>query len=547
MSLPYSAISICKNVKLDRTYQHTIHFNDRVDQMNYFASHLDTTYSDYTYLRKNNSVQVGAYYLRAKKWNYLYTENYSDDMIYFYFITDVKYINESTVELELELDVMQTYGQYYTLLPSFVVREHCATDEPGEHTLDEGLELGQLINAGTDTVTELEDLCLMVMSSIDIDKSLRIASSGGDQAVRGSGFNWEGVYSGLAITAVEPADYTKFDTDLATIDTKGWSEGILTMWAYPKPLLKIMSSATYDSTVAKTVYGTNQITKTIKPYTAYGGGLFGGYQPIRNKKLFTYPYNFLYISNNAGGCAEYRWELFKYPENISFSLMGGLSPDATVICAPDNYKGTQVNFEEAISLGNFPTCAWSSDPYKIWLAQNQNTQNVQLQQLRYNTTMGAIGAVASAVTLDFGGAVSNANSAVDAQYKQQAIMAQRRDMDVQPHQAKGNHSVSTNIFWDKQNFSIYYRTITREYAEAIDHYFDLYGYQVNTVKVPSTKNRQNWTYVKTSGCNLTGDIPQTDLAKIKAIFDKGITFWVNGDNIGNYELSNNCLRGDEQW
>ena len=34
-----------------------------------------------------------------------------------------------------------------------------------------------------------------------------------------------------------------------------------------------------------------------------------GYAP-RNNKLLSYPYNFLYVTNNQGNSAIYRWEFF---------------------------------------------------------------------------------------------------------------------------------------------------------------------------------------------------------------------------------------------
>src|SRR5699024_3355394 len=48
----------------------------------------------------------------------------------------------------------------------------------------------------------------------------------------------------------------------------------------------------------------------------------------------------------------------------------------------------------------------------------------------------------------------------------------------------------------------------KEYLEAIDEFFSMYGYKVNLVKKPNITGRQNWNYVKTIGCNLTGNIPQ---------------------------------------
>ena len=55
------------------------------------------------------------------------------------------------------------------------------------------------------------------------------------------------------------------------------------------------------------------------------------------------------------------------------------------------------------------------------------------------------------------------------------------------------------------------------------------------------KKNENWTYVKTVGCHIYGRFCSEDQNQIQRIYDNGITFWTNGDNIGNYSLNNNTL------
>ena len=79
----------------------------------------------------------------------------------------------------------------------------------------------------------------------------------------------------------------------------------------------------------------------------------------------------------------------------------------------------------------------------------------------------------------------------------------------------------------------------------------MYGYQTNRVKIPNINAREHYTYVKTCGCNIVsgkenendvivGGLPTDDLHKIVSIYDNGITFWKNGNNIGNYSLDNSA-------
>lgn len=63
------------------------------------------------------------------------------------------------------------------------------------------------------------------------------------------------------------------------------------------------------------------------------------------------------------------------------------------------------------------------------------------------------------------------------------------------------------------------------------------GYKVNKLEIPNLRTRLYWNYIETSDINITGNIPQEHLQKIKNIFDTGITLW-HDDNVGNYNRTN---------
>ena len=72
----------------------------------------------------------------------------------------------------------------------------------------------------------------------------------------------------------------------------------------------------------------------------------------------------------------------------------------------------------------------------------------------------------------------------------------------------------------------------------IDNFFSMYGYAINQLAVPNVKVRPHWTYIKTKNCCITGSITTTDMNKICDIHNNGITYWMNGDEVGNYSLDN---------
>ena len=69
----------------------------------------------------------------------------------------------------------------------------------------------------------------------------------------------------------------------------------------------------------------------------------------------------------------------------------------------------------------------------------------------------------------------------------------------------------------------------------IDDYFSMFGYKVNTIKVPQFTSRKYWNYIKTSGINMIGNVPQDALNVLKQMFDNGVTMWHSLSYMYKYE------------
>ena len=524
MSTPSSTIRVCSGVKLTNDYLHTIWFNNLDEQLTYFAGKVVKTFSAYTYIRKSWSIKVDATMEQARKWSYLYFQN-GTGKTYFYFINNIEYINDNTVELFIEMDVMQTYMHDITLHKCFVQREHANTDHIGDNTVDESLDMGDL-KVIDEVQVPLSDLCVLVLATYNPITT----SAEHTDTILASRYN--GVFGGLGVYAVNMADWEAWGTKLNLLDEYGKSDGIISMWMYPKALVTLAEGESWeDGHVTKVVKGAGEIFKNSARNTETSGG----YVP-RNKKLLTHPYNFLYVTNNSGAAAIFKYERFSDPTDCNFKIVGALSPEGTAKLYPINYNGLQHNFEEGVTLGGFPTCSWNQDVYKLWLAQNQNQQNLAIFTGALKIGVGVVGGVA---TGGLGGVLAS-EGVTSGVGEIASILAQRKDMSIQPEQAKGNHSASVNVVAGFQTFNIQRKSITNEYAKILDDYFDMYGYQTNRVKIPERNCRENWTYTKTIGCHVSGNICTDDLRKIESIFDNGITHWMNGDSIGNYGLSNLC-------
>lgn len=142
-------------------------------------------------------------------------------------------------------------------------------------------------------------------------------------------------------------------------------------------------------------------------------------------------------------------------------------------------------------------------------------------------------AIGNAFALNVGGALNGAVGVLTR-------MAQTEQQKFAPNSAQGNvnggdilTATSTNTFY------FYNMTIKSEYAKMIDDFFSMYGYKVNSVKVPNVTGRTNWNYVKTIDSIIVGDVPQADLQEIKNMFDDGVTLWHNTSTFLDYSQSNN--------
>ena len=51
-------------------------------------------------------------------------------------------------------------------------------------------------------------------------------------------------------------------------------------------------------------------------------------------------------------------------------------------------------------------------------------------------------------------------------------------------------------------------------------------------------SRSKWNFIKTIDINLTGDIPQNDIQRLKNIFNNGFTIWHDPSHFLDYSQTN---------
>lgn len=511
---PNTNIKILKGVPIDSTYQDTIFFTSKSKQTEYFSSLTKYNLTEQSYQRvKRGYIRVAINAENLFDCNYLMFQNASFGTKWFYaFIKSVEYINNATSEIEFEIDVMQTWFFDYDLQECFVEREHAASDVAGEHTLDENLELGDYIVQQHKKAGVSAELGIIAETTVGPDYQ-------------------DGTYGYYTMnnkeipTGLSPMHFPYATNFISWINGQGITGNITD----PSQIEKNQAKAQKSIIDLRIGVVTDNLSSEKRVVTIdFNLNSIGSYVP-RNKKLLTSPYMTLYVTNLSGDSAEYPLEYF-VNRQPSFYLLLDSYLNSPSILYPINYKGMSENKEEFISLDTSLFLPTSTDMYTQWVAQAKANVPSIVTQGANTAGMLAAFAVDAPVAIAVG-AVSILNGIKE-------LMAQKKQAELQPPQAKANATGNTMYWNDMVDFFIMIKTIRPEIAKSIDDYFDKFGYATQRVKKPNIYCRPFWSYTKTVGCKIKGSIPSDDTKKICSIYDNGITFWKDGESVGNYSLDN---------
>lgn len=561
--VPNTTIKLLSNVPIDKTQADTLWFYDKASQTAYFNSKVRRTYTAQSYQRKDrgyirlfnaNDIETGVKYEDIFDCNYLMYQNTSYGNRWFYaFINSIDYINDSVCEVRYTIDPIQTWFFDYSLHQCFVERCTPSSDEIGENILPEKIEVGEYVMNGQyeylgNRLTEKA----VIFMYVNPDST----SEGGGSAYEGA--NYGGVYGAAELWIFDPQNTTAIQT---------WID------ARKQHLDSIVGAYMIPKWCYSGEYGTRILTNNI-------GGLDGSitgtgiskttplhdYVP-RNKKLYTYPYTYYQADAGSGQTLTLRYEFF---ENLtpSFQMSANLTYPVEVVLFPKNYKNIpsyggdmyHVNRTLKLALKGFPMCSWSSDAFNAWLAQN----SVPLLLGAVATGVGVLGGAAlvagtgglAAIPMAAGvagGAFSAGELAATKAATGQALGVAGRAAGsaigalTEGYKASIAADVTGGSFmtgscdyaFNRMNFKGGMMTQPLDYLKAMDKYFDMYGYAMNQHRLVNTHVRTRWTYVKTRGCTVEGNLPADDADYICACYDNGIRFWSDTTNPLNYTAGDN--------
>lgn len=549
---PNSTIILLTNVPIEPDQSNTLYFDNVAEQTAYFQSKQLMAFYENTYQRVNRGfarLQVPAD--RVYSANYMMFRNIAYGGKWFYaFVNSVEYINDVTTQINFTIDPIQSWFFEYTEDACFVERMHARSDDIGEHIEPEPVQLSEYVYAPT---MELQHDNFVGDTFIDPSIIVNYVNPE-DQDPTGDVYG--GVYSAGKLYAWRFTEIESLKTWVAQ-HMENTTEAIINMYMCPRAL--------HDDT-----HNGDPIPQFTVPRlfedefpAITDTNTIDGYVP-KNKKLYTYPYNFFQVRDNCGNSLTLRYEFF---DNLKprFRVYGNCVSPVELVLYPEHYKGLAFYTSERLTIKGFPLCSWSGDAYKAWLAQNNipyaiNAVGTAIPAIAsagvglftagaMAGNMGALsgmigssgaGSVASHTLAPIGNSImgsigSEINLATE-------YLSNRYSASIQADITKGSiSSGNADYASSRMHFAPARMCITAECARRIDDYFTSFGYSIGRNMIPLRKVRTRFTYVKTAGANIHGNLPADDAQYIANCYNRGIRFWADKTNVGVYTIANDVL------
>lgn len=506
------------NVPLCADSPHQIDFDSVVKQTSYFVSRVVFLCNDFTYQRKDNIIRVPINIDQIWNANYVMYQNSNFTGKWFYaFITKMEYINQNCTHIHIKTDVFQSWLFNHNLRDSLVVREHVENDSRYLHTLPD-------YNIRSDYTAYITESILP--NDWDFSATNQANAESNYYALFIMSDYIEGWTMGSAMYVsgtMQPAIYLVCELgDLWTVVDAINKDGKAGAVCYTGMIPKCIANRyTLNPTEQVGWFLQGSGDDSYGTWTTYNdwGGALDGYTP-RNNKLYCYPYNHIMVTNNDGQYVRLKCEDFKDTSYLQFNIYCTIGTDTQICVAPVGYRKTRTNFDESLTLSNFPETAFITDVYANYFALNKNA-------LIFNTISSGVNAGVSAAS----GNVLALSSAI-------GTVAADADMQNRPDTIKGHLSGNMQIYANAADILFNRVCYKNEYLRVIDDYFDRYGYFVNEVKRPNLKSRPAWNYIQTDNCCIVGDCPQDDLIELEAMYNSGLTIWHSPHGVGDYSQNN---------
>ena len=538
-----SKILLVKNIHIDREYTNVLSYTES-QMLELCQANLVAQADNYSFIRSTGSIMAGFSYSQCLQANYIAFQNpdYSNKW-FFAWVDDVIYKGDKNTEITFTVDAWSTWFDKWQKKVCFINRQHVNNDTIGLHTVPENLDVGEVIQ---ESVTEDLSYGNEFGYYVAVASNWRIkdGSDGTEilESNKGTQYSGISVYDNTVFGTqlfffyiTELSSFTNLVLFLLRTNSDGHIEDVENLFIIPNIGINQSKLEEHKAKVAEREFTFYTLSYDLTPETfnttITKRTSFSDYTP-KNNKCFVYPYNYLFVSNNQGSNNIYKYEDFN-TENCIFQNQFSISIGGSGRLVPLSYKGMATNDDEALPLGKYPTCAWSSDAFTNWLTNNA----VNLATSLGLTALNVAGAVATGgASLPFTIAATVAGTAAGqiGQFYQASLLP-----NISGGQATGD------IIWaaDRNKFSIREMRAKKEYLKIIDDYFTRFGYAIKSLELPNITGRRYWNYVEIGSSEEIGygEVPSKFMKEINNACRRGVTIWHNHANVGNYNLNNTIV------
>lgn len=540
-----SELILCNGINIDKHYNNVLSYSES-DMLTLCRTNKIVSADDYQFLRPQNSIYTQFKYEDCIQATYIAFQNkdYSNKW-FFAFVDDVVYQGENNTEIKFTVDAWSTWYSYWTKKTCYVERQHTLDDTIGKNLVNENIDVGEVIEEQETTDLTYKNstgyyVCFLTNYQIK-------DNSTGDEILpidKGDSYDAiclynNNIFGSLLVTffITQPSDLLNAIRYLWRVNKDGHIEDIKDMFILPYLAITPANLTQHTASVAGITFnwytvGFSDVAKTFDT-TIPKRTSFTGFTP-KNNKCFVYPYNYLYVTNNVGNHNIYKYENFT-SDNCVFENQFAITIGGSGRLVPKNYKGMAKNEDEALPLGKYPVCQWSSDSFTNWLTQNGVNLATSIALAVGSTALGvATGGATLPATAELGLSVAGFTAGKIGEFYKASLLP-----------AITGGQPTGDVIWstDTNGFSIKEMRVKTEFLRIIDDYFSKYGYAERRLLSPNLTGRRNWNYIEIANDDDIGfgEVPNNYMEEINNICRKGVTIWHNNANVGNYALPNDIL------
>lgn len=518
---------------LESDYGNTLWFPNVAAQTAYFTSKTVKTYANFNYIKKDNTIVVPDEVDNLYNCNYIMYQNSNFGTRWFYaFINRMEWASNGSTRLYVSTDVIQTWFFDINYYQSYVDRCHSDTDVAGDNIVPEDFTTGDGGGYQVAGYTDLAPDGIAVFATATYDGESKTGSVN------------SGIYSGAQNLVDFHIDNPGVGTILDSYVKNGTATAVIKLQQYPYKLKNAPMTLTFTKAPSA----------------------INGYTPT-NKKLLSPAFITCFMS--------------MYGQECTFNPAFITGSSVSIKVSADQTSGTISAFVENYSSSNISTIAmfaaipesgWAYNQYKNEYNLHSASNAMYVRRSRENRDFGMYNAMIQGV----GGAMQVAGAAIDALNPltyatskgasgvasgalsgTSTILNASKALgqfsggydEVSQDLAKINESYNAPatgssaasngyIATGKTALTYGYKVPPLDLVKRCDKYLSVFGYKQSVYRNINLHARANWTYIKTSGLNASGNFPDEDMKIIKNAFNSGIFFWSYTATFGNFDQLN---------